>query len=352
MSMWPLDAKIVDFAGWEMPVRYPKGTLGEHQAVREAAGLFDVSHMGRILVKGPEAEKLLDYLSTNKIAGKRDGTATYTVWTNAKGRSVDDVIVYRQSASEFFVVANAGNREKDLAHLSAVAEEFDVVIEPCYDGDAILALQGPGSDAIMEQWLPEALELKFMRLATYQVEGDEVVLARSGYTGETGFEIFLPSHLAPPVWRRLLELGAEPCGLGARDTLRLEMGFALYGHELSDDIAPTESVSAWTVKLEKEEFLGKEALTDLEMNPEKRSQFAAVLKGKGIAREGCKVYYQGNEVGEVTSGTMSPTLKQAILIVMVKGKLSVGDALEIELRGQKVPAEVVKLPFLKSLCKK
>ncbi len=347
-----LGAKLVDFAGWEMPVRYAKGTLAEHQAVREAVGLFDVSHMGRIVVRGPDAERLLDYLSTNKITGKRDGAATYTVWAAEDGGSVDDVIVYRQTATEFFVVANASNRQKDLDHVLSVAKNYDVVVETRYEEDGILALQGPKADEVMAQWLPEAQELKFMRLDTFTVHGENVIIARTGYTGESGYEIMPPNNILGEVWDELIALGAEPCGLGARDTLRLEMGFALYGHELSDTISATESVSSWTVKLGKETFLGKEALVDLELNPQKRSQQAVVLREKGIAREGCRVFSGDLEVGIVTSGTHSPTLNRSIAIVMVSGEFSEGDQLEIEVRKQKIPAEIVKLPFLKSLCKK
>jgi aminomethyltransferase len=342
-----LGAKIVDFAGWEMPVQY-SGVIKEHQAVREKAGLFDVSHMGRILVNGPDAEKLLDFLSTNRISGKNDWTATYTVWCDQAGGCVDDLIVYRQGPEKFFVIVNAGNREKDLQHLKHAAAGFDVHIEERYK-DGILALQGPSAHAIMAEIFPEAKAVKPMRFLSVDYSGDEVILSGTGYTGAGGFELYGSTSSIISLWDALMEAGRLhgilPIGLGARDTLRLEMGFPLYGHELSQDIAPTESVVSWTVKFDKEDFLGKEALDVLESQGTKRSEYGIVLKEKGIAREGYSVSKNGEPIGKVTSGTMSPSLQKAIAIILVDGSLEQGETIEIDIRGKQVKAVVVPLPF-------
>lgn len=344
-----LGAKMVDFAGWEMPVQYT-GVVPEHHRVRERVGLFDVSHMGRILVEGSDAEALLDYLSTNKIADKKEGTATYTVWAAEGGGSVDDVIVYRKDATHFFVVANAGNREKDLEHLKKYAEGFDVTITDRYKEDGILALQGPLARRVMAKVFPEAETLKAMHFISVTYEGDPVILSGTGYTGSGGFEIYAENSVIAKLWDRLLEEGkAEeiaPIGLGARDTLRLEMGYALYGHELSDAIAPTESVSRWTVRWKKGDFLGREALEELEESSERRRAVGIILKEKGIAREGYPVFHNGEEVGHVTSGTFSPTLDQAIAIVLASKNLKEGDPVEVQIRKNRCAGEVVTFPFL------
>lgn len=335
-----LGAKMVEFAGWEMPIQY-QGVIHEHRAVREKVGIFDVSHMGRISIRGPDAEKLLDYLSTNKIAGKKEGTATYTVWCNESGGSVDDLLVYKQSLEEFFVVVNASNRQKDLDHLQKVAQGYDVQIEEHYQ-DGILAIQGPQAKGLIENLFEEAKEIKPMRFAPVSYHGEEIILSRTGYTGAGGFEIYASMPIIVELWDRILDVGAEPIGLAARDTLRLEMGFALYGHELSENIAPTESVSAWTVKWDKEDFLGKEALVKRNST---RGEYGVVLQDRGIAREGYEVYREEKKIGMVTSGTMSPSLNQAIAIILVEGKLQEGDNIDIMIRNKRCGAKVVNLPF-------
>ena len=344
-----LGAKMVDFAGWEMPIQY-KGIIHEHLAVREKVGIFDVSHMGRVLVKGPEAEKLLDYLSTNKIVGKKDLTATYTVWCKESGGAIDDLIVYKQAHDSFFVVFNASNRLNDLQHLQQIGAEYDVKIQDCFEG-GILAVQGPKATPVILGMFKEAQNIKPMRFLPVNFHGEEIILAGTGYTGAGGFEFYASMPAIVQLWDQILdqgqEYGIEPVGLGARDTLRLEMGFALYGHELSEEIAPTESVSRWTVKWDKGDFLGRTALENLEHNPHKRSQCGIVLKERGIAREGCPVFKDGKPIGEVTSGTMSPSLKKAIAIILVEGKLQEGENIEVKIRDKHCLAEVVKLPFYK-----
>lgn len=337
---------MVEFAGWEMPIQY-KGVVAEHNAVRNGVGIFDVSHMGRISVRGPDAESFLDYLSTNRIAGKKDFSATYTVWGTPDGGCVDDVIVYQQSPEEFFVVVNAGNRDKDLAHLLKESKNFDVQIEDHYEMDGILAIQGPQALAIVAECFPEAATLKPMRFIPLTFNGQNIILSGTGYTGSGGLEIYGPHAAITELWDLFLKQGIEPIGLAARDTLRLEMGFALYGHEINDNIAPTESVSAWTVKMKKDTFIGKEALEKLENSPQKRSEHGIVLIDKGIAREGYEVYKDDKKIGTVTSGTHSPSLNQAIAIILVSGSLQEGDIVEVQIRNKRCKAKITPLPFYK-----
>ena len=343
-----LGAKMVDFAGWSMPVQYTS-IIQEHLAVRQAAGLFDVSHMGRVLVEGKDAARFLDYLSTNKIIDKKPSSATYTVLCNPEGGCVDDVIVYRQDADHFFLIVNAGNRQKDLSHLQAYAKSFDVIVTDRYQEDGILALQGPKADEIIESLFPAANAIKHMHFAPVSYKGTEIILSRTGYTGSGGFEIYASLPMIDELWDILLKQGKPhglvPVGLGARDTLRLEMGYALYGHEINDTIAPTESVSFWTVKMDKADFLGKDALKKLESQPTKRTEYGIVLMDRGIAREGYDVSNDEKIIGKVTSGTYSPSLSQAIAIILVQGQLQLGDIVDIAIRGNMARAQVVKIPF-------
>jgi aminomethyltransferase len=340
-----LNAKIIEFCGWEMPGLYAKGSRHEHMAVREKVGIFDVSHMGRVLVTGKEAEVFLDYLSTNCIAGKKDKTATYTVWASEDGFSIDDVIIYRIDAESFFLIVNAGNRDKDLKHMRKEAANFDVTIKDKFASEGILAIQGPHAKELLQGILPSVEELKFMRFEHIPYQGKEVILSRTGYTGSTGYEVYADNDLIVSLWDACVAGGAEPIGLVARDTLRLEVGFALYGHELSDSIAATESVSAWTVKFEKEAFLGKEALLERKGASKKRYQYALSLVDKGIPRQDYEVFKDNALIGTVTSGTFSPCLEQGIAIALVDIPLEEGDRVEIQIRKNKVAAEVTKLPF-------
>jgi len=345
-----LGAKMVSFSGWEMPVQY-KGILVEHQAVREAVGLFDVSHMGRILVNGPDAEKFLDYLSTNKIADKAPGTVTYTVWCNEKGTCVDDVLIYKQSSVDFFVIVNAGNRQQDHEHLRKHQTGFNVQIQDRFQEEGILALQGPQAEKLMEIFYPEVKKLKPMHFITQIDEEGPFVLSRTGYTGAGGFEIYASHSQIVKWWNRLLQegkpFGIEPVGLGARDTLRLEMGFALYGHEISETIAPTESVSSWTVKWQKPNFLGKKILEELEKNGHKRFEYGVKLIDRGVAREGYPVFHKSVEIGYVTSGSFSPTLNQSIALILVQTPLQEGDQVEIQIRQNQCQAQVTQIPFVR-----
>lgn len=345
-------AKIVPFAGWDMPLSY-RGILLEHQAVRQRAGLFDVSHMGRIDIEGKEAESFVNFLSTNELIHKTDGTVTYTVLCDEQGGSVDDVLIYRFHSQHFSLVANASNREKDWNHLKKYASQFDVHLSHHFDDRGLLALQGPLAGQILASLVPQSQSLKPMRLMVMQDENQEILISRTGYTGADGFELSIPNRLLGKWWDRLLEkgkpLGLEPVGLGARDVLRLEMGFALYGHELSDTIAPTESVAAWTVKWQKPSFLGRAALDALEKSPAKRLMYGITIREGGIAREGYPVFLDDACIGHVTSGSFSPTLNQAIAIILVNQPLVIEQEVRVDIRRQLWRARVAKLPFIRSL---
>lgn len=344
-----LGAKIVSFAGWDMPIQY-QGILAEHQAVRQAVGLFDVSHMGRLMIQGAEAERLLDFLSTNRIEGKVHGSATYTVWCYAHGGSVDDVIVYKVDDTHFFVIANASNRDKDFIHLSTQAQlrNLDVEIREMFSHAGILSLQGPSAFPLLASLVPEVPFLKPMHFLC--LDGGEFFISRTGYTGAGGFELYGSADKIVEWWDLLMDkgqaYGIQPIGLGARDTLRLEMGFALYGHELGDTIAPNESVSAWSVKWDKSNFLGKEALERIEKSSKKRWSYGVHLLDKGIARQGNQILKEGRVIGEVTSGSYSPTLKQGVALVLVHTPLQIGDRIAIQIRQNLCHAQVVELPFV------
>lgn len=342
---------MVEFCGWEMPLFY-SGIIQEHQQVRKGVGIFDISHMGRLVIKGKDAERFLDYLSTNRIAGKKDGSATYTVWTLPQGGCVDDVIVFKINPQEFFVIANAGNREKDLQHLLKHSQNFDVQIHDRYHEDGILAIQGPKAQGLVSSLFPEADQLKAMCFAPIDFQGNLIWLSHTGYTGAGGFEIFAPSSAIDQLWDLFLthgkDAGIVPVGLGARDTLRLEMGYALYGHEISEDIAPTESIAAWSVKLNKDDFLGKASLIDLQTSPAKRSEYGIVMLDKGIARHDYPVLKDGKLIGRITSGTLSPSLNKAIAIALVQGPLKEGEIVEVQIRNNLCRAQVATLPFLQT----
>lgn len=350
-----LGAKIVTFSGWEMPLSY-QSIIQEHLIVRKHVGLFDVSHMGKIIIKGSDAEAFLDYLSTNHILHKPDGSVTYTVWCYPNGGSVDDLLVYRKNSQEFFVVVNAGNEEKDYNHALQIAKQgcFNVEVSLAPSTEGILAIQGPQAFPLVQKIFPQASAIKAMHFAEliYVVDGVEevIVLSRTGYTGSDGFEIYASPQATNALWDLFLcegkEYGIAPIGLGARDTLRLEKGYALYGCEISDSIAPTESVCRWTVKWDKH-FIGKEACQILEKNPRKRVEYGVVLLDAGIVREGYVVSKDNISIGFVTSGTFSPSLNKAIGIILVEeGSISLGSIIDIQIRRNHVKAQVVSLPFI------
>ncbi len=349
-----LGGRLVPFAGWEMPVQY-KGIVDEHRAVRTAAGLFDVSHMGEIELKGEHAAAVVDYLVTGDAAGMQDARALYTCACNERGMILDDLIVYRHARDAFLVVCNAGNRDKISEHFRKAAEKH------CQFDDrsneiALLALQGPRAIEILGLAGKEAAacaDLKSFQFRDAVVANVQTTVARTGYTGEDGVEIFCASGDAPHVFRTLLELGRdkgiEPVGLGARDTLRLEARLALYGNDIDETTNPLEAGLGWIVKLAKPMFVGKEALVALSQNGTGRKLVGFEMTGRGIARHGYPLLdAAGNAVGICTSGGPSPTLGKSIGLGYLPLALGeVGTTFQVDCRGKTVSAVVVKTPFYK-----
>lgn len=351
-------ARLVPFAGWEMPVQY-SGLMDEHRAVRTAAGLFDVSHMGEVRVTGAGAEAFLQRLTPNDVSKLTPGRAHYSALLTEQGTYVDDLLIYRVAEDEFLVVVNAANVDGDFAWMSRWLSEWgmsesgggDVELENLSDDYGLLALQGPRALAILAPLTDTDLDaIKYYRFAHGEVGGVPAILSRTGYTGEDGFELYVPADRAAEVWRLLLREGAGdglvPAGLGARDTLRLEASMALYGHEIDATTTPWEACLDWTIKLDKGDFLGKEALVAQRAQGVRRRLVGFEMRERGIAREGYPVLDDGAEVGRVTSGTHSPTLGRALGMAYVPLEQSeVGSSLTVGIRGRGVAAEVVETPF-------
>ena len=351
-------AKLVPFAGWEMPVQY-RGVIDEHRAVRTAAGLFDVSHMGEIRVRGAGAEAFLQHLTPNDVAKLKAGRAHYSGLLTERGTYLDDLLVYRLGAADFMLVVNASNRERDVAWIRDRAAEAratagagaDFELADVSDDYALLALQGPRAVAILTPLTATDLgAIRYYGFAAGEVDGVPALISRTGYTGEDGFELYVAPGDAVRLWDRLLAAGGEhglvPAGLGARDTLRLEAAMALYGHELDEETTPWEAGLGWVVKLDKGEFIGREALAAQQAAGIGRRLIGFEIQGRGIARQGHPVHAGGEEVGRVTSGTWSPTCEKALGMAYVPSALAApGQELKIEVRGRELPAEVVAVPF-------
>lgn len=345
-------AKTVDFGGWEMPVQF-SGILAEHEAVRTRVGLFDVSHMGEIEVKGPDTLPFLQWMVTNDVSKLEPGMAMYSPMVNEQGGCVDDLIIYCFTTELCWVVVNAANTDSDFAWLSRHASAFQVTLTDLSAEVVLLALQGPNAEAVLQPLTPAALgELRTYRFVESDVDGHPVVLSRTGYTGEDGFEIYADRSYARDLWNALLTAGAPfaiaPCGLGSRDTLRLEARLPLYGHELSADITPLEAGLGTFVKLSKGDFLGRAALQRQKEEGVRRKLVGIAMTGRHIPRAGYRVWKDGQDVGFVTSGTLSPTLQQGVALALVETSCAViGEPLEIEIRGKQVPGVVAKTPFYK-----
>jgi aminomethyltransferase len=347
-----LGAKMVDFSGWEMPVQY-SGLLGEHKTVRTAAGLFDVSHMGEIEVRGPEALKLVDYVTTNAASRLQNGQAQYSGLLYEHGGFVDDIIVHKVSADAFFLCVNASNQEKDFAHIRAAGQSshFDCEVEFASDRYAQIALQGPKALEIAQTLTDVPLAgIKYYWFVDGVLAGAPARIARTGYTGEDGFEFYIAPDCAVEVWNAILAagqpLGLRPAGLGARNTLRLEAGMALYGHEIGASITPFDADLAWIVKLEKGDFIGRDALRKQFEKGLTRGLAGFEMRGRGIARDGYEVLIGGSPAGWVTSGSPSPTLNRNIgLALLPVGHAKPGEKIEVLVRNQPVEAETVATPF-------
>lgn len=338
-----LGAKLVDFAGWEMPVQY-EGIKAEHQAVRTEVGLFDVSHMGEAVVRGPEAEKAVQRLVTRDVSKQEVGQAGYTAICYESGGTVDDGLVYRR-ADDFLIVMNASNRDKDVEHFRENTVDLDVEIADESDDWALLALQGPRAEELLQEFTDTDLSaLKPFRFAEGEIVGAPTIISRTGYTGEDGFELYMSPEDAPEVWQQFIEAGALPAGLGARDTLRLEAGLCLYGNELDSETTPLEAGIGFAVHLDKEqEFIGQEALREEKEGGLKKKLVGFELDERGVARHGYPIVLDGEKVGEVTSGTMSPTLNEAIGLALVVPEVE--ESFEVDVRGRSIAAHTVSIPF-------
>ncbi|HSK80136.1 MAG TPA: glycine cleavage system aminomethyltransferase GcvT [Thermoanaerobaculia bacterium] len=339
-------ARIVDFAGWEMPVQYA-GVIEEHRAVRTAVGLFDVSHMGEVRVRGEGAEAFLQRITPNDVAKLSPGRAHYSGLLTERGTYVDDLLIYRRAADDFLVVVNASNADRDFEWMASRAGR-EAEVENVSDRYALLALQGPKAVEILTPLAtPGAAALRYYGFLDGEVAGVPALISRTGYTGEDGFELYLAPEDAPEVWRRLVAAGASPAGLGARDTLRLEAAMALYGHEIDEATTPFEAGLAWVVKLDKGDFLGRDALAAQRERGVGKKLVGFTVEGRGIARQGHGVLSEGGEnVGAVTSGTWSPTYEKALGLAYVPPEMaSPGTAITVDVRGKGLPAVVVETPF-------
>ncbi|MPL95169.1 Aminomethyltransferase [bioreactor metagenome] len=343
-----MGGRIVPFAGWLLPVQY-SGVIAEHMAVRTKCGIFDVSHMGELILRGGDSLSNVNRLLTNDFSGMCVGRARYSPMCNEKGGVVDDLIVYKMSDTCYFIVVNAANKDKDAEwirnHLTG-----ECTMEDASDRYAQIALQGPRAEAILRKLTTELPAKNYTFLPEGTVAGFTAIVSRTGYTGEDGFELYCDSKDAPALWDALLEAGKGdgliPCGLGARDTLRLEAAMPLYGHELSNDINPYEAVLDVFVKPGKPDFIGKAALE--KAKPVARRRVGLEMTGRGIAREGCPVYNGKTLIGRVTSGTFCPYLGKAVAMALLDADhQQLGSAVTVDVRGRSVEAKVIPLPFYK-----
>ncbi len=345
-----LKSRLVDFGGWHMPVQY-SGILEEHTAVRTAVGIFDVSHMGEIDVTGPQAEQLINFVSTNNATKLHIGQAQYSALLYEHGGFVDDILVHKVSDTHFFLCVNASNQEKDFKHILEHGRRFDAQVEFTSDRYAQIAIQGPrGRDTLQKLTGTPLANIKYYWFVDGLVSGAPARIAHTGYTGEDGFEIYVPPSEAPRLWNELLSAGAEfgvkPCGLGARNTLRLEAKMALYGHEITASLNPLEADLAWIVKFDKGPFVGRTALEKSSQAGLTRKLVGFEMKDRGIARDNYEVWLQGEPAGWVTSGGPAPTLGKNIgLCYLPIGKAVPGVPIQIPIRNATAEAVTVSTPF-------
>jgi aminomethyltransferase len=346
-------AKTIDFGGWDLPVQF-SSIKEEHEAVRTKAGLFDVSHMGEVTVKGPDALAFLQKMLTNDVSKLVDGKALYSPMCYPDGGTVDDLLVYKKADEDYLVVINAGNIEKDVEWLQKHVEG-ELEVTNISEEVALLALQGPLAEQVLQKLTSEDLsEISFFHFKE-QVElaGVKGLVSRTGYTGEDGFEMYLDASDAITLWEKILVTGQEdgvlPCGLGARDTLRFEAKLPLYGQEITPDITPLEAGLGFAVKVDKEaDFIGKEVLKDQKENGVPRKLVGIEMIDRGIPRHGYPVFVGEQKVGEVTTGTQSPTLKKNVGLVLIDKAFSeLGQEVEVQIRNKNLKAEVIKSPFYK-----
>ena len=342
---------MVDFGGWDMPVQY-SGILEEHHAVRRAVGVFDVSHTGEIEIRGPEALAAVQHVTTNDASRLTPGQIQYSGLLYAHGGFVDDILVHNVGPGDFFLCVNASNQEKDYEHIAA-ANRWNAKVEYASPRYAQIAVQGPQSGATLQPLCgPDLSAIRYYHFVDGEVCGKPARIARSGYTGELGFEIYVAPGAAEEIWERIMDagqpFGIKPCGLGARNTLRLEAGMALYGHEIGASITPIEAGLGWIVKLEKGDFLGRSVLERQRKEGVRRKLAGFEMIGRGIARDGYEIVVEGRPAGWVTSGGPSPTLNKNIGLCYLPAELAAaGRRIEVLIRGQAVEATTVESPFYK-----
>ena len=342
---------MVDFGGWDMPVQY-SGIIEEHNAVRNAAGIFDVSHMGEIEIRGPQAAELTDYVTTNAVHKLKHGQAHYSGLLYEHGGFVDDILVHKVADDHYFLCVNASNQDKDFEHIFS-QNKFDAVVENNGANYAQIAIQGPKARPTLQKLTAVDLAgIKYYWFADGEVCGTRARIAHTGYTGEDGFEIYVPPADAGRIWKLVMDAGAEfgikPCGLGARNTLRLEAKMALYGHEIDASISPLEADLGWIVKLEKGEFVGRDALLKQRESGIRRKLIGFEMRARGIARDGYEVFLNGGAAGWVTSGGPAPSLNKNIGLCYLPTEQSVpGTSIQVMIRNQPVDAVTVETPFYK-----
>jgi len=344
-----LGGRMVTFAGFHMPVQYPAGVLREYHAVRDGgAGLFDISHMGQVRVSGVDSLEFLQYVTTNDVARLTQGQVQYSALLNESGAFIDDITTYMMANQEYYLCVNAANRARDVAHLKNHAMDFNVIVTDESGDTALLALQGKQSQNLLQSLAGIDLErIAYYHFAPARILGFDGIVSRTGYTGEDGFELYLPNEAAIIVWRTLLDAGAVPVGLAARDMLRIEMGYALYGHEISDTVTSVEAGLMWITRLEKSNFIGRNAVAARKAEGPRKRLIALKLTERGIPREHYKVYVDGMESGEITSGMHSP-MAGGIALAYVKPEHAESGELSVEIRRKLIPAEKTTTPFVRS----
>ncbi len=348
------NAKLVNFSGWEMPIEYD-GILKETKNCRNNCALFDVSHMGEIEIKGENAHSFIQYLTTNNVDRLEIHSLQYNLFINEKATILDDFMLYHLGKNHFLCVVNASNKDKIINWLYR-NKTSSVEIEDKSDSTALLSLQGPYAEKIMEKISPNIREIKYMHFIYTMIAGFECLVSRSGYTGEDGFELYCPNKDVSILWELLLELGKEislsPAGLGARDILRIEAGYPLYGHEIDESTNPIEASLGWAVKVKEKDFVGKEKMLNILKTPVSRKRIGFVMEEKGVARQGYAIYdTKNNCIGTVTSGTYSPNLDKFIGMGYINST-SIENHIYIEIRGKLLRARIDKLPFIKINTKK
>ena len=342
-----LGAKMSPFAGFDMPIEYA-GIVDEHNAVRNAVGVFDVSHMGEVLVTGPDAQRFVNHIFTNDVTNLEDGAIVYGMMLYDNGGVVDDLLVYRRASDNYLLVINAGNIDKDVEWIYAHAKGYDVELSHLSEQYGELAIQGPQAEKTLLDVLGiDASDLTFYTFKDTGLDGEPIVVSRTGYTGEDGFEVYASPALTVKLWRKLMDAGVQPCGLGCRDTLRFEAGMPLYGDELTADVTPVEATLSMFCKLDKPEFIGKDVIARQKAEGVSRKSVGLEIEGPAIARHGYEVLdADGNVIGQVTTGYRSITLGKSLAMALIDSRFAkLGTPVQVRVRRKVFPAVVVKKRF-------